>query len=410
MTDEKPTDLDVILWGATSFVGSLTAKFMMGRHGSSGESLKWGMGARSQSKIDALKAELGPGADEIPVFIGDSHDPAFLADMVKRTKVVLATVGPFMQYGKELVAACAEAGTDYCDVTGEVPFIHEMIERHHDQAVETGARLISCCGVDSVPSDLGVFFLNEEAKARFGEPVTLVNTRIKTFKGAFSGGTVASLAGIVSEARKDRALARVLKDPYALCPADRRKGPTQPNLNKVEYDHDLDRWLAPFVMAAINTRIVHASNARLGYPYSEKFLYDEKMIAKGKTQARALTAGLAGFMVGLSIKPAKWALDKLVLPKPGEGPSPKEQEEGFFRYILVGKTDSGKTIKAEVTGDRDPGYGATAKMLGEAAASMAQDISKDALAGGYWTPASAMGMALVERLRAHSGMTFEIVD
>ncbi len=409
MDDSDDRAFDIILWGATSFVGKLTAEYLMARHGAGG-GVRWAIGGRSQSRLDAVKDGLGAGAADLPTVVGDAHDPAFLGRMARQTKVVATTVGPYMSHGKDLVAACAAAGTDYCDLTGEIPFIREMRDRHADAARASGARIVQCCGFDSIPSDLGVFFLDRAARERHGRGITSVSARVQAIKGGLSGGTVASFSGSLNRARKDPDIARMLRTPYALCPPGRRDGPQQPKWDRVSRDRETRSWLAPFLMAPVNTRVVHATNAILDYPYTAGFLYDERMVARSAVEAYAIRAGLYAALGALSIPMTRSLLTSIFLPKPGEGPSRAAREAGFFDIRFHGRCVNGEPLAARVTGDRDPGYGSTSKMFGEAALCLARDIPRDAVPGGFWTPASAMGHHLVDRLVAHSGLTFEIID
>ena len=289
--------------------------------------------------------------------------------------MVVSTVGPYARYGSPLVAAVAAAGTDYCDLTGEPQWMRAMIDAHQDEAAASGARIVHACGFDSIPSDLGVWFTQREALARFGEPCTRIGLRVQGAKGGASGGTVASMLNIVDEAKRDPALRTLLADPYALAPASMRSGPRQPNVMKPERDALSRAWVAPFVMAATNTRVVQRTHALLGRPWGDGFLYDEAMLTgagvKGAAMSGAITGAMGGFMVAAALPPTRWLVDKLV-PKPGEGPSPEAQEAGWFDVRLFGETASGERIVTKVTGDQDPGYGSTAKMLAEAALAFAE--------------------------------------
>ena len=291
--------------------------------------------------------------------------------------------------------------------------MRRMLDAHLDQARASGARLVHCCGFDSIPSDMGVYFLQKEAEKRFSEPCQQIKMRVKAAKGGLSGGTVASMINVTKEASRDPALRKQLANPYALCPADHGFSARQPNVTAPQYDKDVNAWLAPFVMAGINTRIVHRSNALRGNAYGTHFIYDEAMITgdgfRGGAQATALTAAMGAFLAGAAIKPSRWLLERFVVPKPGEGPSPQAQQAGFYDLRFIGTTASGKTLRAKVTGDADPGYGSTAKILGEAAACLSLDIDSSA-PGGFWTPASLLGDALLHRLTGNAGMAFKISD
>jgi short subunit dehydrogenase-like uncharacterized protein len=321
----------------------------------------------------------------------------------------MSTVGPYALYGDLLVRVCATTGTDYCDLTGEPQWIRKMQLRHEADAVKSGARIVHCCGFDSIPSDLGVHFLQRNALEQFGQTCGRINMRVANMKGGASGGTIASMINMVKEAVSDADLRRELKDPYSLCPPDHGFFVPQPDV-QIAYDNAYGGWIAPFVMAGINTRIVHRSNALSHNNYGAEFTYEEAVAtgqgAKGKRMARATSWGVNALMIGLAVPPIRWLLENFVLPKPGEGPSEKAQLEGGFDIVFLGSTAQGETIRCRVTGDRDPGYGSTAKMLSQAAACLAKDVP-DTVAGGFWTPATILGDRLIDRLKAHAGLTFE---
>ena len=289
-----------------------------------------------------------------------------------------------------------------------------MILRHEAAARASGARIVNCCGFDSIPSDLGVQVLQRESVQRYGQPLERVRLRVKKMRGGASGGTVASLLNVIKEVRKDPALRTELANPYSLCVGAEPLATRQPNVSGAVYDEAFGSWSAPFVMAGINTRIVHRSNAVGGYPYGRGFRYDEGMLTgrglRGRLTASGTALGLGAFMVGAALGPTRGLLERFVLPKPGEGPSPAAQASGFFDLRLHGTTADGRALRGKVTGDRDPGYGSTAKMLGEAAVCLALDLPKDALPGGLYTPATALGERLVQRLEAHAGLRFTVED
>ena len=402
---------DIILFGATSFVGQILTGYLLEQHPCGGD-VKWAIAGRSESKLEKLQLSFGEAASALPIIVANADDISAMEALVESTKVVISTVGPYALFGEPLIQACVAKGTDYCDLTGEPQWIKKMVDRYEAAAKTSGARIVHSCGFDSIPSDLGVYFLQETAKERFGEYCSSIKMRVKKMKGAASGGTVASMMNIVKEATKDKALRKLLVNPYALCPPNHPFTKKQTDLKTLAYDNDMQAWIAPFVMAAINVRIVHRTNSLLGNQYGENFLYDEAMVTGksilGGMGAAALSAGLGGFMVAAAIPPSRWLMEKTILPKPGEGPSPKAQLEGFYDLRFVGKTDNGDLIRCKVTGDRDPGYGSTAKMLGQAALCLVQDISKEQKAGGFWTPASIFGTQIIARLEQHAGVTFSI--
>ncbi len=395
---------DVIVFGATSFVGKILSRYLANQPAGT---LRWAMAARSQTKLDELSLELGI---DVPLLIADASDETSLKALCGQTKVIISTVGPYALYGEPLVRACVETGTDYCDLTGEIQWASRMIKRYEAAAKARGARIVHCCGFDSIPSDLGVHFLQQEAQSSFGETCNSVKMRVWKMRGGASGGTVASLMNAVKEAKADPAVRREMTDPYAICPADDYKRVRQPNVQGVQFDADFKRWLGPFVMATVNTRVVHRSHALQGYPWGEGFTYDEAMCtgvgAKGAVTAGVVAAGIAGVMIGSAFSPTRALLGK-VLPAPGEGPSPAEQENGFYDLRFIGRTASAKTLSVKVFGDRDPGYGSTGKMLAQAAMCLAFDTPKAEFAGGFWTPASLFGERLISRLTAHAGLRFE---
>ena len=407
---EKP--YDVVAFGATSFVGKLLCRYFTHEFGFVGR-LRWAAAGRSRSKLEALRSSLGDGAASLPIEIADAADEAALAAICNKTRAVVSTVGPYAFYGEPLVKVCATTGTDYCDLTGEIPWIKRMIGLYEPKAQASGARIVHCCGFDSIPSDMGVTFLQQEAQHRFGQPCSHVKMRVKAIRGGASGGTVASLLNVAKDVAASPALRRELANPYALCPPNDAPKVRQASLSRPEYDGDCNSWLAPFVMASVNTKVVHRSNALSNYAYGRDFLYDEAVLAghglEGRAKAYAIAAGLGAFVAASVIAPARWALERFVLPAPGEGPSPESQKRGFFNLRFLGKTADARTIRAKVSGDADPGYLSTSKMLGQAAACLAA-LDKSEKPGGFWTPATCFGDRLLAALEAHAGITFQVLD
>jgi short subunit dehydrogenase-like uncharacterized protein len=404
---------DIVIFGATSFVGQILTQYMFDEFGLD-RGPSWAAAGRSLPKLEAVRKSLGPGGNKLHLLQADAADEFALRALCKNARVVVSTVGPYALYGEPLVRVCAETGTDYCDLTGEVQWMRKMIHKYEAQAQASGARIVHNCGFDSIPSDLGVHFLQRHAREQFGAPCTTVKMRVRSMRGTFSGGTVASLLNVLKEVKANPALRKELADPYAICPPGRAKRVRQANVGFAEYDADFKAWVAPFVMSAINTRVVHRSNALLHDAYGPDFRYDEAVMTgrglRGRITATATAAGLGAFMVAGTIGPVRSALEKYVLPAPGEGPSPEAQLKGGFDLRFFGRTRGGEMIRARVTGDRDPGYGSTAKMLGQAAACLADDIAKKEKPGGFWTPATIFGDRIVERLQAHSGLRFELLD
>jgi len=402
MADKK---FDIIVYGATSFVGQIITRYMHTQFADG--SIVWAIAGRSRTKLQQVSDTIGLSG--IEMIVADSVDEGSLRQMCAQTKVVMSTVGPYALYGELLVRVCATTGTDYCDLTGEPQWIRKMQLRHEADAVKSGARILHCCGFDSIPSDLGVHFLQRNALEQFGQTCDRITMRVANMKGGASGGTIASMINMVKEAVSDADLRLELKDPYSLCPPDHSFFVQQPDV-KIAYDNVYGGWIAPFVMAGINTRIVHRSNALSHNSYGAEFTYEEAVAtgqgAKGKRMARATSWGVNALMIGLAVPPIRWLLQSFVLPKPGEGPTEKAQLEGGFDIVFLGSTAQGENIRCLVTGDRDPGYGSTAKMLSQAAACLAKDVP-DTVAGGFWTPATILGDRLIDRLKAHAGLTFE---
>ncbi|MBX3129867.1 MAG: saccharopine dehydrogenase NADP-binding domain-containing protein [Polyangiaceae bacterium] len=403
---------DLVLFGATGFTGALVAEYLAGH---APPSLRWALAGRSREKLEAVRRSLGmaqPRLAELPLLVADSHDRASLDRVAQDAHVVCTTVGPYALHGAELVAACVDAGTHYCDLTGEVQFIRRMIDAHHERAQQTGARIVHCAGFDSIPSDLGCLMLQEHAIEAFGAPCSVVRFSLTKNRGGVSGGTVASMLNLLDEARRDRSVLRTVGHPYALNPPGEQTGPDGSDQRGIGWDADAGTITAPFVMAAINTRVVRRSNALFGYRYGRDFSYSEvtslPASPKGALTAAGLTLGLGGLLLAANVPPLRRALEKR-LPKPGEGPSRRARERGFFEVELrgTGARPSGEPfeVRAVVAGTQDPGYGETAKMLGESALCLASDALTSA--GGVLTPAVALGMTLVGRLRT-AGMTFDI--
>lgn len=410
--EERP--YAVVLYGATSFVGKITAHylttFLSNAKDKNGTNVTWAIAGRDEDKLNKLQSEL---ASKVDIVIANSEDAASLDKMTKQTQVIISTVGPYLKYGEPLIKSCAENGTDYVDLTGEAIFIKDMMDKYQDTAKQSGARIVNSCGFDSIPSDLGVYFTQTKAEEKLGEACDVIHMRVKAAKGGLSGGTIASMATIFEEVGQDPSRRKQVANPYLL--NDDKEAPSvrQTNISKPEYDSNHNRWVAPFVMASINTRIVHRTNQLLDYEYGRDFKYDEAMWmkdgVKGKLSSYAMSAGLFGFATAMMIKPSREFLSKHVLPKSGSGPSKDEQENGYFDIRFFAQTATKETINTKVTGDKDPGYGSTSQMLAQSALCLAQDISKEDIGGGFWTPASAMGDKLLARLEEHAGISFEVV-
>lgn len=399
---------DLVVFGATSFVGSILCKYFDERLGES--SFSWSIAGRNEVKLNRLRASL---KTPVEVIIADAENAADMASLVREAPLIVSTVGPYAKYGSLLVDAATASGTDYCDLTGEPQWMQRMIDEHSEAANASGARIVHACGFDSIPSDLGVAFTQDAAHTRFGTFCSQVSMRVKALKGGVSGGTVASMLNVVEEASHDKHARRILANPYALAPLGMREGIAQPNVLAPKGDDVSGGWIAPFMMAAVNTRVVHRSHALKGRPWREDFLYDEATMTgsgpSGLAKASAVAGGLGGLTAATSVGVVRRALEQRILPKPGEGPSPEQQQSGFFDLRFFGTTNEGDSIQTKVTGDRDPGYGSTAKMLGEAAIALAKTDPAN-LPGGFWTPGTAFGLSLIPPLQTYAGLRFEIVD
>jgi|1186.fasta_scaffold37425_2 short subunit dehydrogenase-like uncharacterized protein len=404
MTEQR--DLDVVVFGATGFVGRLIAQYLA-EHAPDG--VRIGLAGRSEAKLARVRAELPASADAWPLIAADSSDRASLDALARRTRVVATTVGPYFRAGLPLVEACADAGTHYADLTGEVLFIHEAL-RHHDRAAASGARIVNSTGFDSIPSDLGVLLLHQAAAADGDGRLGRTRLVVKAMRGGASGGTVASLKGQVDEIRRDPASRKIVTDPFALCPERPDDAARHGDSFGVHRDEELGVWVAPFVMATFNTRVVRRSNALQDWAYGRDFDYSEVMsVGSGITapaKAAAVAGGLGALAGGLAFRPTRAILDR-VLPDPGEGPSEKSRRRGFFTIELHAETPDGRKYRSKVAAQGDPGYNATAMMMGETALCLA--LHSDRLPGraGVLTPASGIGQPLVDRLRS-AGMTLEV--
>ena len=384
-------ELDIVVYGATGFTGRLVAEYLNNTYGVN-QDVNWAMAGRSLDKLVSVRDEMGIDL-AVPLIVADGSDVQSINTMVDRASVVLTTVGPYQLYGNELVAACAERGTDYVDLCGEPAWMHKMIADHSAAAEKSGARIIFSCGFDSIPFDLGVLFLQNYAKKTLGSAVSRVKGRVRSMKGTFSGGTLASFRATMAAAGKDRNLIGVLRNPFSLTPGF--EGADQPLGNKPEFDTSINSWVAPFVMASINTKNIHRSNMLMGHLYGEDFVYDEMLVTGSGDRGEAVAKAVA--------EDNSMANDPR---KPGEGPSKEERETGFYDVLMVGEHSDGRSVRISVKGDKDPGYGSTSKMITESAVCLVKN--PDLASGGIWTPAPAMGEKLIERLEAHAGLTFAV--
>ncbi|MCB2089500.1 MAG: saccharopine dehydrogenase NADP-binding domain-containing protein [Sphingomonadaceae bacterium] len=385
-------EFDIVIYGATGFTGRLVAEYLATHYAGRDDAPYWAMAGRSAAKLAEVRDEIG-APEDTPFVVANADDPASLAEMAARTKVVLSTVGPYQLYGSDLVAACVNAGTAYADLCGEPLWMREMIDLHSETAKASGARICLSCGFDSIPFDLGVSYLQREAIARHGKPAPRVKGRVRKMQGGASGGTMASLTETLKAVAKKPSLGLLLKSSFALTPGF--EGPSQPSGMIPEYDKATGTWTAPFVMAPINTKNVHRTNFLRSHPWGEDFTYDEMVMT---------TPGEAGKAMAEMLAKANPLGDKKL--KPGDGPSKEERENGFYDILFIGEYPDGTTIRASVKGDRDPGYGSTSKMLSETGMALLNSEGE----GGIWTPGALLGAALEARLQEHAGLTFAVEE
>jgi short subunit dehydrogenase-like uncharacterized protein len=408
---EETREFDIIIQGATGFTGTLVAEYLLRQYGV-GNDLRWALAGRSEEKLQHVRDGLGANAGGLELIVANSFDKDALQTLAQRTRVVLTSVGPYALYGSDLVTACVNAGTHYCDLAGEVQWIRGMIDTHHERAKETGAKIVHCCGFDSVPMDIGVWFLQDATHKKHGAYCESISMLVKATKGTASGGTLASMMNIIKESRADRSIARTLVQPYGLNPDGERDGPDNRDQSNLKYREDAKSWTAPFVMAGVNTKIVRRSHALAGYPYGKDFRYDEAVLTgrgiSGWLKGALMIAGLGTLVLFASFSPTRNFLQRHVLSKPGEGPDRDLQQSGFFNLTQIGKLPDGKIIRGKITGDQDPGYGSSSKMLSECAVCLAKDELE--AKGGVGTPAAVMAKPLLKRLQENAGLTFELLD
>ncbi|AZQ14224.1 trans-acting enoyl reductase family protein [Halorubrum sp. PV6] len=406
MSDSDRTH-DIVVWGATGVAGRFTAEYLTERYDSA--DLELAIGGRSRERLADVAADLtrrSDGWEDVPVVVGDATDPESLRAIAEDTRVVCTTVGPYTTYGSNLVAACVDAGTDYCDLTGEVNWVREMIDRYHEAAVDAGARIVHSCGFDSVPADIGTLLVQSFATEEFGAPCETVRIYLEGGNGSVSGGTLASFGELFEAVATDPLARETLRNPYSLAPAGERSGIDPGEQRGPRRDPLRGSWTAPSPMAAVNERVVRRSNALLGYPWTREFRCSE-VVPTGTGPVGAATAGLVAgglgaFTAAMSIRPLRSAIQKYVFPDPGEGPTRSEAEAGSFSIRVLGRgvAPGGRfTVEAEFGADRDPGYGATGRMLGESAVCLARGDLDSPHEGGVLTPASGIGLPLADRLR-----------
>ncbi|MEA2858405.1 MAG: hypothetical protein QOC72_444 [Methylobacteriaceae bacterium] len=382
-------EFDVVVYGATGFTGRLVAEYLVTR--SAGEDApRWAMAGRSRAKLEEVRSSINAASD-LPLIVADAADSAALRAMAERSGVVISTVGPYQLYGSPLIEACVATGTGYVDLCGEPAWMRDMIDAHEAAARASGARIVFSCGFDSIPFDLGVQQLQKRCVEAWGNPADRIKGRVRAMRGSFSGGTAASMKATLAAAVKRPALLKLLADAFALTPGF--SGPSQPNTLLPYWDATVGAWVAPFIMAPINTKNVHRTNFLRGHPYGTDFLYDEMIVAGLGDIGKAAAEMIAKFNPLSSDKG----------PKPGEGPSREERESGFYDVLFVAESQGKETLRLAVKGDRDPGYGSTSKMISEAALCLAGQAPEQ---GGFWTPGALMGDSLVKRLIEHAGLTF----
>lgn len=389
-----PREFDIIIYGATGYTGRLVAEYLAHHYGPRADGPKWAMAGRSLAKLEEVRDAIGAPATT-PLVIANADDSADLEAMCKRTRVVLTTVGPYQLYGDKLVAACVATGTDYADLCGEPAWMAEKIAEHQAAAEASGARICFSSGFDSIPFDLGVMMTQKACVAKFGKPAPRIRGRVRAMQGTFSGGTAASLGATMKAAAKDISIINVLRNPFALTPGF--EGPDQPSGMIPGHEDDLGKWSAPFVMAPINTKNVHRTNFLLGHPYGTDFKYDEMMLTSpGEAGKAAANAALEFMKNPFGAKP----------PKPGEGPTKEERENGFYDVVFVADMADGGRLQFGVKGRFDPGYGSTCRMLSETGIVLLACTKP----GGIGTPGSFLGEDLVKRLEEHAELTFAIED
>ena len=398
---KKKRDFDLIIWGATGFTGNLVCDYINKNYNE--RELRWAIAGRNKKKILKLQQKLK--IDDSRTIIADSSDKDSLVKMVKKSRVVCTTVGPYAKYGTNLVEACIEGETNYCDITGETQWIRRIIDRFHTKAKEKNIKIINSCGFDSIPSDMGVFYSQKIMLEKTGKYASTINMRVAGAKGGISGGTYNSLSNVLEEALIDKEVRKTLTNPYGLNPIDKQFGPDKSDLRKVIFDTVSNSWIAPFVMAGINTKIVRRSHALMDFMYGKNFAYDEATLT-GKGIAGQIRGYMSLIPIFLATRKKGSIIKKIVdfiLPKSGEGPSKKTRINGYYNLRFYLTADK-MTYVSKVLGDMDPGYGSTSKMLAESAICLALDKIPETY--GILTPSVALGDSLLKRLEENAGLTF----
>ncbi|RAW45511.1 oxidoreductase [Halorubrum sp. 48-1-W] len=406
---------DLVVWGATGFVGRLVAEYLTERYDPSELSLA--IGGRSESRLEELEATLvaeRPGWDAIPLVVGDATDLDRLRSIAGDTRVVCTTVGPYTKYGTKLVEACIAAGTDYCDLTGEITWVREMVDRYHEEALEAGTRIVHSCGFDSVPADVGTLLVQSFAIEEFGTPCDVARIYVEEGRGGVSGGTMASFTELFRAAAEDPVARQTLRNPYSLAPKGERHGGDPGAQTTVRTDPLRSTWTAPSPMAQVNERVIRRSNALRGYPWDREFECTEVVPTGGGigglVRAGAIAAGTRAATAAMKFGPTREGLSRFVFPDPGEGPTRERIEDGYFTVRVLGRgtaTEGPFVVQSRIGADLDPGYGATARMVGEAAMCLVYGRIDSPVAGGILTPASGIGAPLADRLR-EAGFTIDV--
>ena len=380
---------DFVIYGATGFTGKLVVEYAIKQYNNNNE-VSWAIAGRNNEKLEHVQEKLNLPSN-IGKIVVDSNDQDSIDEMVSQTKCVLTTVGPYQLYGEKIIKTCISTGTDYVDLCGEPGFMHKIISECSEKAKETGARVVFSCGFDSIPFDLGVLFVQEEVMSKLNKYAPSVRGRVRAMNGEFSGGTAASMKATMAALQSDPELINILVNPHALC--DGIQGVQQDDDSKPTYDEELNTWVAPFFMAPINTKNIHRSNKLMNHIYGENFKYNEMWIQGPGEEGKAAAEFIS------TMNPLGDA------PEPGDGPSRESRENGNYDVLFCADVD-GETIKASVSGDMDPGYGSTSKMIAESAICLVKDCED--LAGGIYTPAASMGKKLIKRLESNAGLTFKL--
>lgn len=391
----KP-EFDIVVHGATGFTGRLVCEHLVKTY-RNGVDIRWAMAGRNYDRLVEARNVIG-APEDTPLIVADSNDLPSIEALVRRTDTVIATAGPFVSIGEPLVAACASNGNGYVDLTGDAAWVRKMIDAYEVRARNSGAHIIFSAGFDSVPSDLGLLLFQRVAKETFGAPIERVRGYVRDVRGSLSGGTVESAKASAAIAREDDEILALLRNPFALASA--QAGPEQPSITGFVFDEAAKEWVAPFIMSGINTKTVHRSNELQGYAYGSKLIYDEVLVLDGcaseSDAARTAEESCWSNRAAIAVSPLR----------SGDGPSKSEREAGGYMFQFIGAAADGNELRVSVTGDRDPGYGSTSKIIAETALCLRD--AREHLAGGIWTPGSLLGEGLIDRLEERAGLTFEV--